>query len=560
MRQERRSRLARWAVAAVAASSFLSFGPRLGAEDAVQPQRVPALHVAAASLASLPAVGPGLSPEARSFLALAARWSALEARVPRSEERVAAATPAPSLLSAGRISDPSLDVSRSGLAGFTQDDGRLAWCGPNVVAAYRDTGSLLETALLGTVGVSAVGLSRSASRGARYVDLGRLDAGPDPAVTLFGAPVVGCSDASTFYVATLQMDARAFSGGGSGAAVSKSTDGGATWGPPVAAVMRDAASHFVDSPWLAVDPAHPGRVYLAFSGVDSGVTCGGTFVGHTIEVAGSTDGGATWSTPTLVRAACDGGGGALATGAEMAVDGSGVLYVAGLLGFGAGRAVFVDKSVNAGLSFKQLEAFTVTGPGGTFGGSPILQGGFAIEPLPALAIDRSGGQQDGAVYLAWPEGSLLMPDATAGVYAFADVLLIRSTDAGATWSRSPARVNNAPEPTLGFGVGADQFGPALAVDRTGALAACFYDRRRDVRNFLTDLECARSADGGIHWTNVRRSVASWTAGHGQDQLLGPADVGLEVGLAADFLNLTPGFRGAYSDGTAGNADLKAFTN
>ena len=40
--------------------------------------------------------------------------------------------------------------------------------------------------------------------------------------------------------------------------------------------------------------------------------------------------------------------------------------------------------------------------------------------------------------------------------------------------------------------------PGLAVDQTtGKLGVCFYDRRRDPKNFRIDRECAKSANQGI---------------------------------------------------------------
>jgi hypothetical protein len=66
----------------------------------------------------------------------------------------------------------------------------------------------------------------------------------------------------------------------------------------------------------------------------------------------------------------------------------------------------------------------------------------------------------------------------------------------------PVRVNNNPEPVNGApglaGSSTDQYEPGLAVDQTtGKLGVCFYDRRRDPKNFRIDRECAKSANQGI---------------------------------------------------------------
>jgi hypothetical protein len=73
--------------------------------------------------------------------------------------------------------------------------------------------------------------------------------------------------------------------------------------------------------------------------------------------------------------------------------------------------------------------------------------------------------------------------------------------------------------------------PRVAVSDTGRVDVVFYDRRRDARNVMTDVELATSSDGGKTFTNRRVSSVSF------DSRVGPivselhgADFGTRLGL------------------------------
>ena len=125
-----------------------------------------------------------------------------------------------------------------------------------------------------------------------------------------------------------------------------------------------------------------------------------------------------------------------------------------------------------------------------------------------------------------------MTDFVSGVYGYADVLISRSKDKGATWS-APVRVNTNDEP-LRSGRGTDQYQPGAAVDKTGKVAVCWYDRRNDSSNFLIDRFCGVSTDAGATWTNRRHSSPSWAPIHATDVLINPVYLGDYDSLASDF--------------------------
>ena len=106
------------------------------------------------------------------------------------------------------------------------------------------------------------------------------------------------------------------------------------------------------------------------------------------------------------------------------------------------------------------------------------------------------------------------------------------------------------------GLGTDQYSPGIAVDKTGKVGVCFYDRRLDPSNFLIDRECASSKNAGTSWSNKRLTKKSFPAVPGQDELLHPRYMGDYDGLASDFTKTNSGFVGAWGDNSLGNPDVK----
>lgn len=77
--------------------------------------------------------------------------------------------------------------------------------------------------------------------------------------------------------------------------VSKSTDGGLSWGAPVTLIDNKTTSRFHDKPSLTADPTDSGRVYAVwtqFTG-NQGVQAEG-------QLARTTDSGQTWAVPQSI--------------------------------------------------------------------------------------------------------------------------------------------------------------------------------------------------------------------------------------------------------------------
>ena len=75
-----------------------------------------------------------------------------------------------------------------------------------------------------------------------------MNPGSNPANLLAGDPVLGCADASTFHYAQIFLTADSNGNPLADIALSTSSDGGATWADPVAAVSKDGFTHFLLNP------------------------------------------------------------------------------------------------------------------------------------------------------------------------------------------------------------------------------------------------------------------------------------------------------------------------
>jgi hypothetical protein len=488
------------------------------------------------------------------------------------------------------VNDPSTDLDFSAYDGVTQSETHTAMCGNQVVVGFNDSGSILQTIFFGSGGLSFSGAAVSSDGGKTFHDIGAMNPGADFNNFVSGDPLITCTDSSHFFYTQLFE-----TGSGSAIGISSSSDGGNTWSDPQATVLKDF-SHFLDKPWTAIDPSNTQRVYITYTDFDgSGTSPGcGAQSRTAIELVVSNDGGQHFSSPVIIDEQCGDNVGVQTS--HVAFNSHSVAYIAWhrfnptntevrithlSAGGSPAPSVPVDQKVFGGdilvvlggSDFQTLEA------------EEDLQGQFRNFSGLDLAVDHSGGPNDGAVYVTWDDGrnkstpdlagfslqdnppdqpAVLVPFSplilTAGTYFYTDVMLSTSKD-GVHFSPT-IQVNSDRQPK--FGGGHDHFQPAIAIDQTGTVAVCWYDRRNDPKNFNIERFCATSKNGRNAWDNFRVPIASFAPLHRTDfgffpLGVNPAYMGDYDGLTTDFTGKTRGFIGAFEWMSSGmNPDVKSY--
>lgn len=561
----------RFGVFAAATCSFICVAPTLQAQ--VSQDRLAKIqheinlieHGALSKLS--PQLQKALSGGAQNMLQAAKRFDQIQKTLGESgtQDKLAqlkaslagrAASSSLSVSGPTSVNDPSTDLFFSTLEGMTQSETSTAWCGSGVVVGFNDSGSFLETLLFGPGGLSFGGAGASTNGGSSFTDIGFINPGPNPATFLGGDPVVNCTSASTFYYSQIAMSEDFTTVTPiSGVTVSQSTDGGFTWADPVFAVAKNGFSEAIDKDWSAIDPKNVNNIYVSYTDFDftgsslpppPGVACPGT-VRIAIEIVHSTDGGATWSAPTVVAQVCSNGLNFL-QGSQIAVNSHGSVYVSweqfpqGNFP-GRGRLFRIAHSTDHATTFTGYSTIsTAIGTGDGF----ALEGNFRAGLPGSLAVDRSGTKTDGYLYFLWDDGRYATRfdlEAADGVYDFSNIVLSRSTNGGTTWS-APVRVNSDPVFSVD-GIGIDHFMGGIAVNGTGELAACWYDRRDDPLNFRIGRFCGTSTDQGRTWSNAKVDPRTWSPTRFIDAVINPFYLGDYDTVTADNTKASLAFQGAY---------------
>jgi hypothetical protein len=252
--------------------------------------------------------------------------------------------------------------------------------------------------------------------------------------------------------------------------VSRSTDGGSTFGAPVEIPPPATKKVNLDKNWTVCDnhPSSPhyGNCYTEFD----------NFAQGDLEyMSTSSDGGQTWSVPVSPA------GNAKGLGGQPVVHPN-------------GNVIVPFESLHG-----TIASFVSTDGGQSWSHeNPISKisfhpnsGGLRTSPLPSAEIDGAG-----TVYVAW-EDCRFEPKCTAN-----DIVLSSSGD-GTTWSP----VSRVPIDAVGSGI--DHFIPGLAVDTatSGAgahLALTYYfypDAACTPETCQLDAGYVSSPDGGAHWSD-----------------------------------------------------------
>jgi hypothetical protein len=251
--------------------------------------------------------------------------------------------------------------------------------------------------------------------------------------------------------------------------VSRSTDGGATFGEPVRIPPPAVRRVNLDKNWTVCDNHSTSRFYgHCYTEFDN-------FAEGDLEyMSTSVDGGRNWSTPVSPAGKPKGLGGQ----PVVRPDGTVVVPFESLKG-----SIGSFRSTDGGATWsKEFEVSKVSSHGNS--------GGLRTSPLPSAEIDGAGN-----TYVAWQD-CRFEPKCSAN-----DIVFSRSSD-GVSWS-PVARI-----PIDAVGSGVDHFIPGLGVDRATsgasahvALTYYFYpDAACTPATCQLDVGYVSSPDGGAHWS------------------------------------------------------------
>jgi len=226
-------------------------------------------------------------------------------------------------------------------------------------------------------------------------------------------------------------------------------------------------SRVTDKEWIAVDDtggACDGYLYMPWALFES---AGGSVP---IVFQRSTDGGRSW-TPIIHLSHPPN---SQNQGTTVAVGPRGEVYVA-WEDFRKDRQLFT-RSLDCGATFEPERPIASIVPVP----EPLPGSAYRLDSFPRIAVSGTTG----TVFVTWADYST----------SDADVVLIRSTDRGASWS-APARVNDV--------AANNQIFPAITTF-SGRVDVAFYDSRNDPEGKLLDVYYAQSDDDGVTFLrNVR---------------------------------------------------------
>lgn len=383
--------------------------------------------------------------------------------------------------------------------------------GSTIVAAYQ-VGRIYDG------GACAIGFSTSTNNGATWTS------GLLPSVTKYTSPAGAfdrATDAAVAYDAqdnTWMISSLVLTetGGvkGVGILTSRSSDGGFTWGTPVA-IPNTAAMVSPDKNWIVCDNSASspfyGNCYTEWD--DNGS-------GNRMEMSRSTDGGATWSVAATNNTGIIGGQ------PVVRPDGTVIVPTANA----NETAIGAFNSTNGGVSWSAVTTIATIA-------HHNVAGGLREGPLPSAEIDGAG-----TVYVAWSDCRFIRACKAN------DIVLSHSLNAtGTSWS-AVSRV-----PIDGTGTGIDHFIPGLGVNKatsgsTAQLGLTYYFYPKGSTQLSVGF--TSSANAGSTWsapqTITSGMTSTWAATTSQGRMVGDY---ISTSYTSD--NLAHGIFGAASTPTTG---------
>ena len=347
-------------------------------------------------------------------------------------------------------------------------------------------------------GASGISFATSTNNGSTWTS------GTLPGITTFqGGAFDAATDPSIAYDAAdnvwvaVSLGLVSAPGGPSGKAVvvSRSTDGGLTWGNPVTVASTTRRQDF-DKTWIACDNTSTspfyGSCYVQFDDFGSG---------NLLKMSYSRDGGQTWAASRTPHAGVIGGQPLVMSNGDVVVP----------LDNASETVVGYTISKNGGAKFGQ--AFVITPISASIDPGDIRSG-----PLPTAEIAG-----DDTIYVAWEDCRFRAGCPAAGTPN--DIVYTTSSN-GTTWSA----VKRVPIDAVGSTV--DHFLPGIAVNRAtsgtttnvGLLYYYYPNTSCTLASCQLDVGFVSSTNGGTSWSNPSQLAGpmtmSWLPDTSQGRMVG----------------------------------------
>ncbi|MFI5236600.1 MAG: T9SS type A sorting domain-containing protein [Ignavibacteriales bacterium] len=244
-----------------------------------------------------------------------------------------------------------------------------------------------------------------------------------------------------------------------------------------------------DQKIISLDDLAPERAGIVSDSNPESIYCGRTYVlwvqlspPFPVTFSSTDDGAQSWAASQQINNPSQ-----RSAGGELAIDEDGKLYacwaaVTNSSPFTEDYIGFASSS-NGGSNWTLDEnAYDINGIAGVL----TQKSNIRVNGLPRIAVDTSGGQRHGWIYVVTGQKNL----SPAGNDP--DVILNRSSDGGQTWSPG-IRVNRDV-----LSNGKVQLFPTINVDKYGGVNIIFYDDRNTASDSF-GVFLARSEDGGDSW-------------------------------------------------------------
>ncbi len=336
-----------------------------------------------------------------------------------------------------------------------------------------------------------------------------------------GDPVLKFDDKGTVYLTNLSSDV---SGSGEPAIhtiMSYSTDKGITWQSLTA---NNATTN--DKPWLAVDKnpvsPHYGKKYnvTIIGNVDAKIT---TFDNTNTIIVNSVSvfSGVSVHIPNIE---CANNGNVFVSAYDTNND-----------------KILIAKSTDGGQSFGTHT--TIASVSLIPNDDNIIGIPDRLQLSPSIAIDNSGGANDGRIYMTYTDREA---GSAGGSNTKLDTYLTWSDDDGQSWTT--AKILNA-----GAAANTQQYYSNIFVNNQGEVLFGWYDRRDDTNHKNTDYYIGISKDGGTTITELKVTSAS-----SDFSLIGSQNGNFGIGEYCQIVATENTAIPFWSDGRTNNGDINIY--